>query len=46
MSVNICAANHNLLRGVTECFPNIKSLDADWDGERFNLGEHSIPIKK
>ena len=43
LSVNICAANHNFLSGVTKCFPNIKSLDADWDGERFNLGEPATP---
>ena len=39
LSVNICAVNLILLRRITECFPNIKSLDADWDGEKLHLGE-------
>ena len=41
LSVNICAASYNFLWAVAKCFPNAMSLDADWDGDRFSLGETS-----
>ena len=46
LSVNICATNHNFLTRVAKCFPNIRSLDADWDGEKLSLGEPVLNCKE